>query len=82
MVRKQIYLEESTIKKIKEIASSEKISESEFIRQSLKKHIEEKISQRKMKNPLLDLIGISDSDITDGSINHDECIYRLNDYGK
>lgn len=75
MIRKQIYLEEAIIEQLKEIAEKENLSQSELIRQSIKSYIKEKQSKGEAKNPLLKLIGICSSDITDGSINHDQYIY-------
>ena len=77
MIRKQIYLEETIIEQIKEIADKENISQSELIRQSIKNYIKEKQSKGEIEDPLLKLIGICSSDITDGSVNHDKYIYGV-----
>ncbi len=77
MIRKQIYLEEITAEQIKKIADKKNISQSEFIRQSIKRFIREEQSKGEVKDPLLKLMGIIDSDITDGSTNHDEYIYGV-----
>ncbi len=77
MIRKQIYLEEALIEQIKIIADKKNISQSELIRQSIKHYIKEEQLKGEAEDPLLKLIGIFSSDITDGSTNHDHCIYGV-----
>ena len=77
MKRKQIYLNEGMIKTIKEIADKKGVSQSEVIRESLDRYIKEEQKKGEIKDPLLELAGIGNSDITDGSINHDHYIYGV-----
>jgi metal-responsive CopG/Arc/MetJ family transcriptional regulator len=77
MVRKQIYLEEALIEQIREIAEKDNISQSEVIRESIRDFIRKKLVSGEARNPLLEMIGMVDSDITDGSVNHDKCIYGI-----
>jgi len=75
MIRKQIYLEETMIKQIIEIAEKKGLSQSEVIRQSLANYIRDEQSKGKLKDPLLELIGLIDAPLTDGSLEHDKYIY-------
>lgn len=77
MKRKQIYLEEDMIEKIKEIAEKRNISQSELIRRSITKFIKEELAAGEVRDPILELIGLFSSDVTDGSINHDHYIYGV-----
>jgi len=80
MIRKQIYLEETIIEQIKEIADKENISQSELIRKSIKNFIKQEQVKGEIKDPLLKLVGLFSSDITDSSTNHDNCIYGVKKY--
>ncbi len=82
MIRKQIYLEETLVEQIKKIADKKNISQSELIRQSIKHFINEEQLKGEAEDPLLKLIGIFSSDITDGSTNHDSYIYKVKKYEK
>lgn len=77
MIRKQIYLEENMIKQIKEVAENKNITQSEMIRQAIKKYIQDEQLKGKIRDPLLELIGLISSDITDGAANHDHYIYGV-----
>ncbi len=82
MIRKQIYIEEILIEQIKEIADKKNISQSELIRQAIKIFIKEEQLKGEAEDPLLKLLGLFSSDITDGSINHDKYIYGVKKNGK
>ncbi len=82
MIRKQIYLEETLIEKIKEIADKKNISQSELIRQAIKNFIKEEQLKGEAEDPLLKLNGLFSSNITDGSINHDKYIYGVKKHDK
>ncbi len=75
MIRKQIYLDETMIDKIKEIAEKEGISQSEVIRKSIVEYIQKEQLKGRVKDPLLELIGLVDAPLKDGSENHDKDIY-------
>lgn len=77
MIRKQIYLEEGMDDLIKEIAEKKDISQSEVIRRAVEKYISEEQKKGEVEDPLLELIGLGSSDVTDGSINHDHYIYGV-----
>lgn len=77
MIRKQIYLNEEMNDIIKEIADKNNISQSEVIRKAITKYLREKQQKGEIKDPLLDLIGLGSSDVSDGSINHDHYIYGV-----
>jgi len=79
MIRKQIYLDETIIEQIKEIIDKKNISQSEFIRRSIKSYIKEEQYKGELRDPLLELKGLFSSDI-DGSVNHDKYIYGVSKY--
>ncbi|UNC92119.1 ribbon-helix-helix domain-containing protein [Candidatus Contubernalis alkaliaceticus] len=82
MIRKQIYLEEALVEQIKKIADKNNISQSELIRQSIKHFINEEQIKGEDEDPLLKLIGLFSSDVTDGSTNHDHYIYGAKKHEK
>ncbi|MFW6237738.1 MAG: CopG family transcriptional regulator [Halanaerobiales bacterium] len=79
MKRKQIYLDETMIEQIKELADKKEVSQSEIIRNSLRKYINEEQKCGEIKAPLLEMVGVGKSDITDGAINHDRYLYGGNE---
>ncbi len=78
MIRKQIYLDEKMIEQIKELADKKTISQSEVIRQSLADYIRKEQLKGEVSDPLLELIGLVDIPLEDGSENHDIDIYGIN----
>ncbi|MFW5891072.1 MAG: ribbon-helix-helix domain-containing protein [bacterium] len=74
LIRKQIYLEEEMAEKIKKIASLKNTSQAEIIRSAVKTYLENN-NITKNKDPLLKLIGIAETQIKDGSENHDKYLY-------
>ena len=76
--RKQIYLEETMIEQVKELAEKNDISQSEIIRRSLKKYIREEQKRGEISDPLLEMIGLGKSNISDGAVNHDKYLYGGN----
>jgi hypothetical protein len=75
VIRKQIYLEEDMVEQVKEIAKINNMSQAEVIRSALNRYLKEKGSGLDRKEPLLELIGIATTDITNGSEKLDEQIY-------
>ncbi len=76
MLRKQIYLDDDTEEILKEICISMGISQSEAIRRALQEYAL-KLKQKKdnKENPLLKMIGIANSIVSDASEKHDEYLY-------
>lgn len=60
--------------KIKKIASLKNTSQAEIIRSAVKTYLENN-NITKNKDPLLKLIGIAETQIKDGSENHDKYLY-------
>ncbi|MFP4661491.1 MAG: CopG family transcriptional regulator [Halanaerobiales bacterium] len=77
MKRKQIYLEEDMIDAIERIAEKKEISQSEIIRRSLRGYIRKAENEGEIKDPLLEIIGLGESKIEDGSVEHDKYIYEV-----
>ncbi|HEY7269284.1 MAG TPA: CopG family transcriptional regulator [Dehalococcoidia bacterium] len=77
MKRKQIHIEPELEYQVKEAASARGISESLFIREAIAAHLKYDASSTELsnENPLLGIIGIGTSDITDASVNHDHYLY-------
>lgn len=78
MKRKQIYLEEEMAKKIEQFSNIKNISQAEIIRRAIDYYFKEKQIEEKENEPLLELAGIVDVDIEDGSENHDKYLYGGN----
>ncbi len=78
MKRKQIYLEEEMIKNIEQLSNSKNISQAEIIRRAIDYFFQENKMKQKDSEPLLELAGIADVDIEDGSENHDKYLYGGN----
>jgi len=76
--RKQIYLEEEMAKKIEQFSNIKNISQAEIIRRAIDYYFKEKQIEEKENEPLLELAGIVDVDIEDGSENHDKYLYGGN----
>ena len=80
MVRTQVYLPRDIYKQIKARADAEGITMATQIREALAQYVVE-TEQDKSKfgipedDPIWNLIGIIDSGISDGSVNHDKYIY-------
>ncbi|MFW6270835.1 MAG: ribbon-helix-helix protein, CopG family [Bacillota bacterium] len=81
MKRKQIYLEEEMVKKIEHFSNVKNVSQAEIIRRAIDYYFRERQIEEKDSEPLLELAGIVDVDIEDGSENHDKYLYggRLNE---
>jgi metal-responsive CopG/Arc/MetJ family transcriptional regulator len=62
MIRKQIYLQENMINQIKKLAKKNNLSESEIIRRALSDYIRKQQLKGEVKDPLLELIGLGESD--------------------
>ncbi|HLV10449.1 MAG TPA: CopG family transcriptional regulator [Halanaerobiales bacterium] len=73
--RKQIYLDEDMIEVIEVIAEKKGISQSEIIRRSLRGYIRKAQKEGEISDPLLEVIGLGKSEITDGAVEHDKYIY-------
>ena len=77
MIRKQIYLDETMVEQIKNLAEKKGVSQSEVIRQSLIGYIRREQEKGETKDPLIELIGLVDSSFENASENHDQCIYGV-----
>ena len=77
MKRKQIHIEPELEYRVKEAAAARGISESLFIREAIAAHLayDANAGATDIENPLLGIIGIGKSGITDGSVNHDYYLY-------
>lgn len=80
MVRTQVYLPRDIYAQIKKRADEEGITMAHQIREALTQYVvETKEDESKYAiaadDPIWDLIGIINSGITDGSVNHDKYIY-------
>ena len=80
MKRKQIYIEESQERELKERAQKRGVPEAVLIREALDVYLAEKPFprfERPEDNPLWGIVGLIDDPNapTDGSINHDHYIY-------
>ena len=77
MKKKQIYLEEEMAKKIEQFSNIRNISQAGIIRRSINYYFKENQIEGKEDEPLVQLAGIVDIDIEDGS-EQDKYLYGGN----
>ena len=75
MKRKQIYLREEMARKIEQLSNLQGISQAEIIRRAIDYYFKEKKIEGNQDEPLLELAGIVNIDVKDGSENHDKYLY-------
>ncbi len=80
MVRTQIYLSRETYDQLKQRAEAEGITMATQIREALVQYIATPVMAEEDKvipadDPVWEIIGMGESDLTDGSVNHDTYIY-------
>jgi predicted DNA-binding protein len=79
MVRTQVYLPQDIYEKLRSRADEEGITMAAQIREALAEYVVEKPEKKEhiltADDPIWELIGIGESGITDGSVNHDKYIY-------
>jgi len=75
--RTQMYFPEDMLTELKIVASAKKESISEVVREAVSSFLKQKSSQTKNweSDPLWDIVGQSDSGLSDGSMNHDCYLY-------
>ena len=75
--RTQMYFPEDMLAELKRFAGAEKESISEVVREAVSAFLKHKNAQSKnwKTDPLWDMVGISNSDVSDGSLNHDFYLY-------
>ncbi|MBW8348453.1 ribbon-helix-helix domain-containing protein [Bacillus sp. IITD106] len=76
-IRKQIYLEPKQNEQIKLLSDRRNKTEAQIIRDAINHYLTE--SKKELDDPILDLIGMVNSGIRDGSTKHDQAIYLEND---
>lgn len=80
MVRTQVYLPRDIYDKLKERTEAEGVTLAQQIREALTRYVVEVPKETappilKEDDPIWNIIGMIDSGITDGSVNHDKYIY-------
>jgi hypothetical protein len=80
MVRTQVYLPRDIYRQLKDRADAEGITMATQIREALAQYVVETETDKSRlgipdDDPLWNLIGIINSGISDGSVNHDKYIY-------
>ena len=79
MVRTQVYLPQDIYEKLKNRAEEEGVTMANQIREALVEYVVEKPKKKEhiltSEDPIWQLMGIGESGITDGSVNHDKYIY-------
>lgn len=80
MVRTQVYLPPDIYEKLKERSEAEGITMATQIREALAQYVIEQTTEEeghilRADDPIWDLIGLGESGISDGSVNHDKYIY-------
>ena len=76
MIRKQIYLPGNMIKHIKKLAQKNNSSESEIIRRALSDYMRKQQLKGEVKDPLLELIGLGETDSAVDTTGNKEYLYR------
>lgn len=80
MIRTQVYLPADIYEKLKQRSEMEGITMATQIREALAQYVVEQTVDEeghilRPDDPIWDLVGIGQSGITDGSVNHDKYIY-------
>lgn len=79
MVRTQVYLPQDIYDQLKSRADEEGVTMATQIREALAEYVVEKPKKKEHilteDDPIWQLIGIGESGISDGSVNHDKYIY-------
>jgi len=73
MDRLQFYLEPGLNRELDRLAAECNVSKAELIRDGVRHIVEE--YQAFEDDPLFDIVGAADVDVTDGSENHDKYLY-------
>jgi predicted DNA-binding protein len=82
MVRTQVYLPQKIYDQLKQRVDEEGLTMAHQIREALAQYVAESDAEDASKyviadtDPIWHLIGIVESDVEDGSINHDAYLYR------
>ncbi|WP_066190180.1 MULTISPECIES: ribbon-helix-helix domain-containing protein [Gracilibacillus] len=71
-VRKQVYLEPSQNKQIKQLSARERKTEAEIIREAVDDYL---VKRETSKDPLAQLIGMVKDGDSKGSTHHDSTVY-------
>jgi len=79
LIRKQVYLPKKLSKRVETVSKETKESFSDIVTEALDDYTKKILTLRKTKKKrrenLLGLIGLINSGVTDGSINHDKELY-------
>ncbi|MHB1361882.1 MAG: hypothetical protein ACYCW5_04705 [Thermoleophilia bacterium] len=73
MDRLQFYLEPSLNRELDRLASECNVSKAELIRDGVRHIVEE--YQAVEDDPLFDIVGAGEGEVTDGSVEHDKYLY-------
>ncbi|MDD2367099.1 MAG: ribbon-helix-helix domain-containing protein [Desulfuromonadaceae bacterium] len=75
--RTQMYFPEDMLAELKLFASAKKESISEVVREAVSSFLKQKNAQAKdwKSDPIWDMVGKANSEILDGSLNHDFYLY-------
>lgn len=79
MVRTQVYLPKDIYDKLKQRAAEGDTTMANQIREALAKYVTKPVQQEgaifPKDDPIWDMIGMAESGVEDGSVNHDKYIY-------
>ena len=75
--RTQMYFPEDMLAELKLFAGAKKESISEVVREAVSSFLKQKNSQPKnwTSDPIWDMVGTANSEISDGALNHDFYLY-------
>jgi len=74
MIRKQIYLEEGLVRRLRKAATARRRSASALIREAVQRYLDEEPSLA--DDPIREIIGGSRGGPRDASVEHDRYLYR------
>jgi hypothetical protein len=75
MIRKQVYIDEETLRSLKTMSILKKCSEAALIRDAIR-HYAEHSTEEKSMNPLLRIAGLCEEGSVDSSVEHDKYLYE------
>lgn len=78
-VRKQIYLTVQQNEELKSLATMKDVSEASIIREAVATYFTNEKDKLRGENPLSKLVGLGVSKLTNSSLQHDECLYGVDD---